>query len=1199
MHFERMELLGFKSFADRTVFTFQPGITAIVGPNGCGKSNIVDAFRWTLGEQSVKNIRGDRMEDIIFNGSENRKPTGMAEVNLVISSQGFSENDPSKNHKIFWDAPLSIIRRFYRSGEGEFFINKVPCRLKDIRDIFLDTGIGARSHSIIEQGMIGEILNARPQERRFLIEETAGIMKYKVRKTEAIQKLQTAQQNLLRIGDIVTELKRQMDSLHRQVKKAERYRKIKEEIKVIELNLASKEHVELTASLKGVEEHLRRLKEEEAKKSAAFSENELDLENKRIELTLLERSTHSLQNEILESEKRLTQKEGDISLMRNQTSNLDIQTERAKNEMEELSGSVKTIDLTASQRHQEMEKLRSTLIIKEEALRQLYSQFKLKEEDITELHVSQQDARKRLFEKAAELSDVKNRILHLEHIQQETKGKEERLKKEEQEAESRIAEIDGEIQVNEKDILALRESIERLLKEKETLIERISEREIWLREKQTEIQNTREEAVAATSRLQSLKELEASLEGYSEGIRSILGHPKKSKDFLGTPMESFKLHGLIADMIETSPEYEVAIESALGEALQDIIVDSHMEIKKVISYLKNEGKGRGTFVPLQPRRQSKGQGTRGKGQEYPETWKALDLVNCKEGYEEIVHFLLSDVIVVEDLDKGIDLWHSDSAEKRIVTLDGEVIEPWGAVTGGSNQGRGVGLLKRKREIKELDSAIKRKHSLISSLEEELRVMNEEIESLKQSQHTLEEKLHTFELEILDREKMLSIQHDEYKRLANRIDIIKAEMNGLTDEWQKTEDNLSQLKEASDRVLREKTQLEGDIHVADEELKTKSHTLEEMRNEITELKVEMQSVIERLDGIQRECEKLEETKRETALKIGEYTEELREIDKKRKEYEKLIQEAEIQVKSLFETITEHHKHLDNKKESYDLMLASITELEEALKQQRSLIDEMRQEISSIEIKRTELSLRIEHLLGMIRSQYGIGLDGYESEEEFDMARDEAELRVSKLKERLDALGPVNLGAIDEFNELKERYDFLASQQTDLLTSIEQLEEAIIKINATTKSILKDTFNELNRQFQEVYRYLFSGGRAELILLEDDILESGIDIIAQPPGKRLQNISLLSGGEKALTSIALLIASFLVKPSPLCLLDEIDAPLDDANVDRFTSLIKNLTDKSQFIIITHNKRTMESADILYGITMQEPGISKVISVKLKDL
>jgi chromosome segregation protein len=1174
MRIERIELNGFKSFSDKTVFNFHPGVTAVVGPNGCGKSNIVDALRWVLGEQSAKSLRGDRMEDVIFTGAATRKPKGMAEVTLVIS--GASNGNQTESGEI------SVTRRLYRSGESEYLMNKLSCRLKDIKNVFLDTGLELKTYSILEQGKIDIILNSKPHERRFLIEEVAGIMKYNVRKAEALQKLETSQSNLQRLQDIIAEVKRQINSIERFTKRAEKYKALFEEIKHIEVKIAVRNKELLSRELSDLTDSESTFKAKETELSTHIHSSDALIEKKKLSCTEKEKSLEEIQRIHNSAERGLIEEESRISLLKKDCENLKGRLQRLFNRDSELEiekdGTITQMNEMQSKITEmkgELANIDEILDTKKETRLSLETELRSSEEKL--------DAeRKNIFNKAEQFSAFKNEISNLSLIKENIEKKE--IKNDED-----INTVKDEISqraVSKRETESKYHDVDTRLKDKykqrEEYSREISEKKEQLTVEEGHLYREREALAAMTSREESLKELDRSRKNVAD--------------------DNIKILCQIADIFEPIPEYETAIEAALGDKLNVTVVDGTQEIKKALEFIKEHNRDRSGFVsarvsPLShspPFATDSSSGIIGK---------AIDFVKVREGFDNIAALLLNDVFIVENLNTAFELWQKflfpsskNSGSHYLVTVEGEVLEPSGIVFGGTEKN----ILKVKREIKELEKNRKnKKASLVSSegristlkntiasVEDNLTSLNNEISQLEKTHHELQLKIASL--------------RDEDSRQQKKIEYLFIEL----EEDRKEKDNICRLlnekSEHCNIFEKEKYSKEEEIREVQKEIEAQKTSLETMRSELTETMLSHTAIKEKRDSLLRENEKLNVVLRDIDRKKEEMSKERLEIESDIKNKEDEILKKEDSLKSFVLTITELQGESSKSKEILEAEAAGLSLLE---KQQKVNIEELmsvRKDLAGVEIKKTELSLKLTHLKEDITKSYSIDLDSSTLENNFsDPLLPEEEEKLPGLKEKLQNIGPVNLGTLEELEELRTRYDFLKKQQEDLVQAITSLQDTISRINNTTRSKLTHAFESLNQKFKEVFAVLFGKGRAELILTEGSILDAGIEIVAQPPGKKLQNLMLLSGGEKALTAISLLFAGFMVKPTPLCLLDEVDAPLDESNTDRFTSLLTRLSKSIQFIAITHNRRTMEVSDYLYGVTMEEPGVSKVVSMHMAEM
>ncbi len=1182
MYLSRLEILGFKSFCDKTNVVFQPGITAVVGPNGCGKSNIADAIQWALGEQSAKTLRGEKMEDVIFNGTDNRKSIGMAEVNLILTDvsgqlpAGFGEY-----------RELQITRRLYRSGESEYYINKIPCRLKDIRDLLIDSGIGAKAHTIIEQGKMDEILSSKPTDRRTIIEETAGIMKFKIRRNEAMNKLEATNQNLLRVNDIISEIKRQINSLDRQAKKAEKYKKLKEELKDIELRLASKNLSSLESKRDETTRELTNQLDAEIRVTTDIAKIDSQIEEDRLLITQKEGEIAGIGQKILELENMIHRNEGRIEMLKEKIGAFNSQSERGAVEIEDIKREINQQKYQHSLAKAEREQFEALLKEKGAALNEKEEAYTslLKQED--EIENSLEDEKKDLFRIITEITNITNQINSLESRISDTEKSEDRTRVENEGLLNEYERIKGELKNTEEAFASIRALLNNRKADYSESVKDMERRQNEIKGLEGNLLAEKESLSAAAARLSSLSDMEKNLTGYQEGVKKILS----TKESLSG------IHGIVADMIETEPKYEMAVEALLGERLQNIVIETHQDARKAVEYLRAEG-GRGTFIPMKLR--EKRNEAYIKNGDASVIGAALELVRYKEGYKGVAEYLLGDALIVEDLDTAINLWQRDGINKTLVTLSGDVIDPCGALSAGNTKENGKGILHRRREIKELERSVDGKRLSVEKLEGSLGEFRAGLEAAINKKQQLESDIHQDEIQHVKTEKEMQLLMDEIKRIEERLGTVNIERAGIANERTRIEEETASAKDNLKRLTGEKEEKEAHIAKLQSEYRDIQAGVEEMRGEVMRLKIDVTSLHEKNENALLNIQRIEKTIEGLATQLKNREEETRRIKGEIEESGKAILSSEAQINELSSQLNERKKIKTEKIEALTETADKLKLREAELRQHRKDLDDLRKAISELEVRDTTMRLEIEHLKTNILENYHISLEDVRTGlGEFSIDIEEAANNLSALKSKIEELGPVNLAAIEEYQELTQRYEFLTKQQQDLTQSIDDLQKAISKINRTTKEIFLSTFNTLNETFNEVFKSFFGGGRASLVLIdENNPLESGIDIIAQPSGKKLESISLLSGGEKALTAISLLFASFLIKPTPFCILDEIDAPLDEANIGRFTNALRKMTDKSQFIIITHNKRTMEMSDTLYGITMEEQGVSKIVSVRFNE-
>ncbi len=1163
MQVEKIELLGFKSFAEKTSFHLHPGITCIVGPNGAGKSNIVDSFRWVLGEQSAKSLRGNKMEEVIFSGSATKKPKGMAEVNLHVSfDTSDSNNGEGKNITV-------VTRRLYRSGESEYLVNKRPCRLKDIRDLFLDSGLEVMSYSILEQGRIGDILNSKPQDRRFLIEEVAGVMKYKVRKAEAISKLELSKQNLQRINDIISEVKRQINSLDRQVKRAERFKRLSSEIREIELKIARRDYTNLKDNLLNTLAKLNELKEEETILRSELNRLENDIEKKRIGLVDKEKHLNGVVAELARIEREMAGIEREIAVSKTEINGLEeylkrlsLQEIEVNSRLSESEKKFQELDHIEEELTSEIEVLRESMRERSDSIRDIEVAISDKEEEI-------EDKRKEIFRIAEEISHKRNDLARTITIKDNLEKRLASISKEKEDTLERLRSLEEKIKETG-DLLSLREGeLLELKKKKELIALAINEDSLRIEELRDDIARLREELASSLSRLESLKEIM---------------HEEVSIDSIEAHLPVIST---IADIIDVEESFERAIENVLSEKIKTLIVGSTDDILKALADLG--GVKRVFFIAMDlPELEVL---------PFPENdaiiGRAGDFVRVQNGREDFLHplkRLLHNVFIIKDIESIKTLIGRGSFV--FVTLEGIVVEPTGAISAGE----GKGILRRKREIREIEGRI-------NGLKKEIQEHEKEFNQIELDLNTRKMELKKIDSLIVETEKEISLlrltvttQEEEKERinrkkshLLTEIEEVKKEIISHKDNISLRENELSVLNKAREEAERELSEMQDDISRIKKDF-------EQERMVITDLRLSLNSCKEKLDAVKRERESLKVNVDELHSKKDGFKNERDVVSAKIKEYNLKIGEREETLKSMAIKADSMKLDIYEQREEINRESEEIAGLEQRVRSIRLKIEGMLSSINESDILATELRLRLENIENSIMTHYGVDISTVESGpvEEGD------EERLKDLKVKIHELGPVNLGTLEEYEELKNRYSFLVQQQEDLNKSIAELEEAITRINSITRKKLIEAFEQLNLKFSEVFLELFGSGKAGLVLTdENNILESGIDIIVQPPGKKVQNINLLSGGEKALTALAILFAGFLIKPSPICILDEVDAALDDSNIERFSKMLKRLSSQIQFIVVTHNRVTMEAGDYIYGITMEEPGVSKVISMQLTSV
>ncbi|MBX2811271.1 MAG: chromosome segregation protein SMC [Myxococcales bacterium] len=1249
MKIRRLEVQGFKSFADRTVLKFGDGITGVVGPNGCGKSNIVDAIRWVMGEQSAKHLRGLGMQDIIFAGCETRGPAGMAEVSITFKNDGALVPPEYQHHE-----EIQVTRRLYRDGTSEYAINQVICRLRDILDLFMGTGIGKNAYAIIEQGRIGLIVTARPEERRALIEDAAGISRYKARRKQAERRIAATEQNLLRVTDLVTELQGRLRTLEGQAKKAEKYRRIKTELRDLDLHSSAHKLLEINACEHFESQRSNTLTSDISNEEAACDAEQQDLLQSSDVFQVDESNLRKREASAYEHEKSLDLARQNVAFLQKEEAKLQLQIEEAQEEQESLL--TEKTKLQAEQ--QETETIENSLDASAtEENRELEAREIALEALKEEIHTqsSHLDTDKSaMVEHLTAVAEQKNALKNMLRREEELTLRTEAATDDAAQARTRSDEARKQLDEHSQALVQQREG----KFEQEQALTQADEERKRLKEAlevtESELDLTREKVVNHRSRLQSLQQIRANYEGCSDAVRSVM-----QRDQPG-------LHGLVADLFSSAPQFETAVEAVLGERLQSIVVADQQEGFDAGQFLRQGDLGRSTFIPMelrldhapwftselnhaslhpgaQPdslppatlnapeteRRPSSPSGaviptdsqsltTKSDPSSSPEhgvgEWmeeeerfwpnmrdpmvcgRMVDLVSTKPGYEHVAQALVGDVVVVETLDKARELWENNGHKKTLVTLQGDVLDPTGIFTGGSSSGVSEGLLAQKREIEELAIAIETLDAQRVALEQQRAERQHQIEACNAKMDMLTTSIQESALAIVTWERDIASLRQQVNReleLAERADRDRSrlleDVESLVQERTTTEETLNQLQEThSDTEVR--------VTKAAQELAELEAQARQMSDAITTLKVEVAAKKERRENSRNNLTRLSARLDDIDTRLDRI---VSLIDRNRTELNEGRIKAETdqsRVLDLEKAVANERPTIEQLRKALEDRRIELKDRESSVQKRRAALDLVKTKLNKSDMKVREFQIARENLHNQIRDRYQIELNEILTEYHTLPRQDEAhQQQAKKLRRQLSDIGAINLTAIDEFASVKARYDHLSGQKIDLETAVDALKSAIRKINKTSQERFIEAFRLVNEKFQQVFPKVFNGGRSALVLTdESDPLESGIEIMAQPPGKKLQSVNLLSGGEKALTAVSLIFGIFLIKPTPFCLLDEVDAPLDEANVGRYNDMLREMAHISQFILITHNKRTMELPDRLYGVTMETPGVSKIVPV-----
>jgi chromosome segregation protein len=1234
MRIKRLEICGFKSFVDRTVLTFDDPITGVVGPNGCGKSNIVDAIRWVMGEQSAKHLRGRAMEDVIFNGSESRGPAGMAEVSVTFDTHALSQD--SAPGGVPWGAvgPSEVVvtRRLYRGGESEYLLGSVPCRLRDIVEFFLGTGVGSKAYAIIEQGRIGFIVSSRPEDRRTLIDEAAGITKYKAKKKIAERRMDATRQHLLRVSDIISEIETRLRSLKLQAQKAERYKRYKSELKNLELTAATQKHLGLAAESKCLAVLRTDLNERLVADTSSLRGEEVIIEAERLALATEMAELSTAKDELFSLNNRAQLSAQKAEHYQEESGMLVSRAEHARRELEVIAerSTQSTLTLTELETQvslfdEEAESRVTALVEIERTYAEARSELVACRRQLDEAIQSASAAKAQIARLETEVEGARVRSLDLSHRLEE-------LGLEKGQIEESVLALETEVMLIEERVSTSEEQSQMLETKRAVLDEHILSLREEVARGEIELETLREEAHRRRSRLQSLAEIQDRYESFQRGVRAIMQRVREKPISDSSPSRAAEslwtttgVRGLVADIVQPPPDLETALEAVLGERLGNIIVESHDVGVEAIDYLKQQSEGRSSFIPLALRSsQSLGDshGLQGieestgvlydgvDGAMIPSVWPTgdgirgpmLELIGYDRNYDGIASYLLGDVLVVEDLRQALALWRKTQTQKTLVTLDGEVIDPHGVVTGGSRESAVAGVLSQKREMRELEEIVaKLELDYQATLDRHIRTKKELTETLLALEENRTSTRQTELATVTSRKDLEGLNREHSQRtirksqLAASLESIQATIDQNESRWREC---TVELLAGQESVCTYET-MASDLR---QKVEHSSEEVDRLMAELSTVKVSAAQASDRKRNARESMQRLQREISESNARRQRLEDESR-TDQARAESLRIEAEQQRSEAALLQIETTDRSHaLGERQSTIEERNGALARREADLKSIRSDVSRRTQELSTLDLRYEQNRMRLESLDEQIRERYPEV--SKVSHLIFDyhlhaLSGDAEDHRIRELRGLVERMGDINLTAIEEAEESQKRFDFLTTQKADLESAISQLESAIEKINRASRKRFREVFDSINVKFQEVFPNLFGGGRAHLALTdENDMLETGVEIVANPPGKKLmQNIELLSGGEKALTAVSLLFAIFLVKPSPFCVLDEVDAPLDEANVGRFNSAVREMTDRSQFIIVTHNQRTMETADRLCGVTMEESGVSKLVAVNLR--
>ena len=1168
MKIKRIDIFGFKSFVDKVSIEFESGITGIVGPNGCGKSNILDAIRWVMGEQNVRHLRGRTMEDVIFGGSETRKPTGLAEVSMIFDN---SDGICPAAYRDF--AEIMVTRKLYRSGDSDYLINKTPCRLLDINELFMDTGVGARAYSIIEQGKVGALVSAKPEERRSLIEEAAGVTKYKSRKKSALRKMDATRQNLIRLGDIISEVRRQIGSLQRQASKAEKFRELRREARQIELSLSGNR-------LQRLDQEVALLEQQEQREAAILERldgqlaaGELRLEERQLQLAAAEGDYHQAQQQEYQAGADITRLEGELGLIERQQEQLQEQDQQARTELEQCTLRLAELESEACELQTQQQESKDSLSDLEDKTRSAEKELNQVLERDRQANERNEQGRRTLMEQFAQASRLQNRREEIERRLTTEKQRQHQLHKELSQIDERQCELDEQVHQLAGQRSAVSNNIESLQERQQELQEELQVTKNNLEQQQTLVSSCRQDLAQLRSRYESLEELQQRREGCGEGTRALLAAVEGRR--------------IVADLLRVDAAHELAVESVLGERLQAVPL-SRTEAPLTSLELLQQQQVRGLML-LTHQEVAAGVGSPGV--------PLRDLVSPVAGAEQVVEQLLSGVFLVDAVAAHLD--QPLAVGVTLVDRAGTCLDWRGMLSGGSMAESATGLLRRQRQLEDLVERIAELELNNHSQEHELELHQDRLRETEEVLARLQGEIHRFELQSLELGKDQQALDKEQESLARRRQLLSFDLEQIDEAHSGLLAEMAQCQAGRDAALAQQQQLEQQqqrdqqgLTLLRQEVDRCRETLTGYRVAFASLQQQRQAEDQALGRVARQCHELRERRQNLEQRLLQ----------QESSREQLQQRQSLLRADLDQRLDDRQTQLQTTvrlQEAYQQLREELDEQREQLRRLRSDAEEARKTLARLQLRQREQQLEAEHLYQGVQERYAIDLRLHLVPQATAEELERQQQQLQRLQQKIADLGEVNLMAIEEYEEQEKRYDFLIGQRDDLKQSLNDLEKAISQINRTTRRRFKETFDQANEMFRQVFPRLFRGGQAELRLTdENDLLETGIDIIVQPPGKRLQSVNLLSGGEKALTAVALIFSLFLLKPTPFCVLDEVDAPLDDANIDRFAEMVREMTDRSQFILITHSKRTMSVVDTLYGVTMQEPGVSRLVSVRMND-
>lgn len=1181
MYLKRLESIGFKSFAERISIDFVRGVTSVVGPNGSGKSNITDAIRWVLGEQSARSLRGLTMEDVIFQGSDTRRALNVAEVTLVL-------DNGDKELPLDYEE-INVTRRVYRSGESEFYINKQSCRLKDIVELFMDSGLGREAFSIISQGKVEEILSSKADERRAIFEEAAGVLKYKQRKKKSEYKLAETQENLNRVEDIISEIEQQIEPLEKQAETAQKYLDKKEQLKQHEISLLVTEIEQLNDEWRALLDELDKKKTEEINRKTAIQKKEADLEYERQELQKLDEDIEQLQAELLSATEQLEQYEGKKQVFNERTKHFAENKEKLEAQKNETT---ERIDMLTYELGQEREKLSTLKENRDETkkhVKQLETKLTTDQDEITEqIEGLKSDYIEFLNEQAAnrnEKHSIRQRLDQISGKKEKQTEKFDSLLKEREKISANTEKLTSDYADQEEIYQAKSQHIQQMKDD-------LAEKRNTFQDSQTKLYQGYQYIEKLKSKKEMLDDMKEDFQGFFHGVKAILKARADNK--------MTGIHGAVIELIDVPKKYITVIETVLGAQAQHIVVNDDRSAREAISWLKKTNSGRATFLPLSSiQARFVPEGLLKKAKTHAGfVGVAGELVSASSEFRKSVSHLMGHILVAESLKDANDIANLVNRKHRVVTLEGDVVNPGGAMSGGAQKKSKQSLFTREKDLQEVTEKLNRFQQKASTFKQQVDKQRQQITELE-NEITVEEQALTNE-----QEKLQEL-HDSFKEAEMKLNTLNENLKLYDQDKQQFEQDTDELKTRDDELSQVLETISGKIESTQQEI-------DKLSDEASTLQKNQDQLKEDYQNAQVTLAEQEERLKNQREKTNSLQTQLNDYEAQYEIYANDLNEL-LDIQNSQETEEEMEDNISKAKNSKDKLTAKIQEVRTArLERNQALQDQDRElkernkhhqlfkeDIQEKEVNANRLDVELENRLSKLQTEYTVTFEKAKQDYAETENVDEAKSTVAQIKQSIEQLGTVNLGAIDEHDRISNRYDFLSTQQNDLIEAKQTLHSVIAEMDEEMEKRFGETFELIKNEFSVVFKQLFGGGKAELKLTDpNNLLDTGVEIIAQPPGKKLQHLGLLSGGERALTAIALLFSILRVRPVPFCVLDEVEAALDEANVVRFAKYLKTYSENTQFIVITHRKGTMEESDVLYGVTMQESGVSRLVSVRLEE-